>query len=59
MGTAIESGSSQAILMTGDGRIVFARVGQTVEDATLRHIAPGRVEVEHHGQTTVLQVEGP
>ena len=57
MGTVIEPGNEQVILMDSSGRIRFARVGDTLEQATIQAIAPTSVQLQYHGQQHTLEVE--
>ena len=55
LGTIVESGRSEAIVSVATGQIEMARVGTTLDDATIRSIEDGRITVDYHDQTLTLE----
>ena len=57
LGTVVEPGRSRAIFMTGSNEIVFAGVGQTLENAEVEAIERDGVRVHYLEESRTLTVE--
>lgn len=57
LGTVIEPDNEQAIVMTSQNRVVFARVGQELENAVIRSITESRIEVAYYDETRTIHVQ--
>lgn len=55
LGTIVEPGRSEAIVSTAAGQIEMARVGMTLDKATIRTIEDGQITVEYYDQTLTLE----
>jgi len=56
LGTIMEPGNAQAILMTSNGEVVMPRVGDLVEGAAIEAIDSSAITVSYHNQTIELKV---
>ncbi|MEM1208367.1 MAG: hypothetical protein AAGI54_03785 [Planctomycetota bacterium] len=56
VGTIVGQGDPQAILTTHDGRMIFGRIDQVVENARIAAITLDSVELVVQDQTHVLRV---
>lgn len=54
LGTVIEPQRTQAILLTGDGHMVFKSLGETIKGARITQIESEQVTVEYHQRTLTL-----
>ena len=54
LGTVLESGRSEAILMAANGEVKMLRVGAVVDDATIKTIGDAQITVHYHGQDLTL-----
>jgi hypothetical protein len=59
IGTIIEPGHCMAILVGPDGKTVFLRVGDHVQDARISAIAVDSITVQANGKPMVFTVEKP
>lgn len=56
LGTIMEPGNAQAILMTSNGEVVMQRAGDTVEGAVIQEVTSTAIKVLYHDQTLDLKV---
>lgn len=54
LGTVLESGRSEAILMTTNGEVKMLRAGAVVDNATVLTIGDAQITVHYHGQEITL-----
>lgn len=58
LGTAVESGRSDAVFLSKDGPIVVVRVGDRIDNAKVLRIELNRVVLERDGQRMTVLVPG-
>jgi hypothetical protein len=58
-GTVVEDGHSRAILVDGQGKMAFKRVGERSGEAEVVEIRDGQVTVRYRGEPVVLKLEKP
>lgn len=56
-GTVIENDDAVAMIADSQGNTVFARVGQTIEEATITKITTDAVEVNYYDETRTLSTD--
>lgn len=54
LGTILEPGNSEAIVMTSGGEMKMLRVGAVIEDATVETIEDNQITVTYHDQNLTL-----
>ncbi len=59
LGTAVENdpSQSQAIVTDSRGQMRFARIGETIEEATITQIDAASVSVQFHGEARILTLD--
>ena len=57
LGTVIEPGNSQAILMARDGQIHFMRAGDELDHVKIEAVEPTQVRILYYDQPQTLSVE--
>ena len=58
LGIVVEPDNTQAILTSGDETLHFAKVGDTIDNATIEAIEPEQVHFRYHGKQVTLSLEG-